>query len=124
MYSDLNTPLTDEQRRRLDITTDIFVIKDVMYVLYSENMKLHRKYLEDRFDKENASVDEMLRYCQMNDIKVEPYVYKNATKENCFSELRRIEEYNCDIKAEELHQQITWFLLEVLFVNDLMEDDQ
>ena len=81
--------------------------KKYRHVLYSEHMEMYIEYIHQRFDGKNASVTEMLEYCQLHNIKVIPFPLKKKTIWGYSKLFSKIKAFGCAIDDMELCERIT-----------------
>jgi hypothetical protein len=102
-----SNPLTEEEMQEISKKIMLFRIDKVMYVLYSEHMEMYIEYIHQRFDGKNASVTEMLEYCQLHNIKVIPFPLKKKTMWGYSKLFSKIKAFGCAIDDMELCERIT-----------------
>ena len=102
-----NIPLSEEEMQEISKKIMLFRIDKVMYVLYSEHMEMYIEYIHQRFDGKNASVTEMLEYCQLHNIMVIPFPLKKKTMWGYSKLFSKIKAFGCAIDDMELCERIT-----------------
>ena len=103
-----NIPLSEDEMQEISKKIMLFRIDKVMYVLYSEHMEhMYMEYIHQRFDGKNASVTEMLEYCQLHNIKVIPFPLKKKTMWGYSRLFSKIKAFGCAIDDMVLCERIT-----------------